>query len=154
MAAIKGKNTRPELRIRQALHRLGFRFRLHSKDLPGKPDMVFPKYKAVVFINGCFWHQHECHLFKWPSTREDFWRTKIGRNADNDARKIALLREDGWRIATVWECALKGRKRLPENDAVQLLAEWLRSDSLMLVVQGTDCDKDVSVMRDVSPMLP
>lgn len=136
MAAIKGKNTRPELRVRRALHRLGFRFRLHSKDIPGKPDLVLPKYKAVVFINGCFWHHHDCHLFRWPLTREAFWRTKITRNAENDARNFALLEAGGWRIATVWECALKGRTKISEDIAIQLLAEWLRSNQNSLVIKG------------------
>ncbi|WP_303828977.1 very short patch repair endonuclease [Asticcacaulis taihuensis] len=136
MAAIKGKDTRPELMIRKALHRLGFRFRLHSKDLPGKPDLVLPKYKAVIFINGCFWHHHNCHLFKWPLTREEFWRTKINRNTENDARNTIRLEQAGWRIATVWECALKGRTKISEGTAIQLLAEWLRSDENTLIIRG------------------
>lgn len=77
MSGIQGKNTKPELTIRKGLHALGFRYRLHGKTLPGKPDLVFPKYKAVIFIHGCFWHAHHCHLFKWPSTRVDFWQEKI-----------------------------------------------------------------------------
>ena len=80
MAGIKGKNTKPELVIRSALHRRGFRFRLHRKDLPGKPDLVFTRRNAVIFVHGCFWHGHDCHLFRWPKNREDFWREKIGKN--------------------------------------------------------------------------
>ncbi|UDF03282.1 very short patch repair endonuclease [Asticcacaulis sp. AND118] len=136
MAAIRGKDTKPELHIRRALHSLGFRYRLHAKDLPGKPDLVFPRYGAVVFINGCFWHRHDCHLFRWPGTRVDFWQEKIGKNVASDARNINALDALGWRIATVWECALKGRTRLPDNQPVQLLAEWLRSEEKRLTIRG------------------
>ena len=137
MAAIKGRNTRPELKIRQALHRLGFRYRLHDKTLPGKPDMVLPKYKAVIFVNGCFWHQHDCDLFKWPGTREDFWRQKIGRNADNDSRNLEALISNGWRVATIWECGLRGKTRLAEGTAIQLLADWLWSGNDSIVIRGS-----------------
>lgn len=136
MAAIKGRNTTPELTIRKALHGMGFRYRMHAKDLPGKPDLVFPKYRAAVFINGCFWHHHDCHLFKWPGTREDFWREKIGRNEANDTRSLAALAGAGWRTAVVWECALKGRTKLKPEAAVQLLAEWLRSDKDTITIRG------------------
>lgn len=136
MAAIKGHNTKPELAIRHGLHRVGFRYKLHAADLPGKPDMVFPRYQAVIFINGCFWHKHDCHLFKWPQTRQDFWEKKILGNVANDARKKELLQANGWRIATVWECALKGKSRIPKEETIQLLAEWLQSDREAMEVQG------------------
>src|SRR3546814_8720017 len=90
MAAIKGSHTKPELLIRKALHAAGLRYRLHVKDLPGKPDLVFPRHRAVVFVNGCFWHRHDCHLFKWPATRQDFWREKIGRNVRSDEHTSEL----------------------------------------------------------------
>src|SRR3546814_6847927 len=93
MAAIKGSHTKPELLIRKALHAAGLRYRLHVKDLPGKPDLVFPRHRAVVFVNGCFWHRHDCHLFKWPATRQDFWREKIGRNVANDEHAIGRSEE-------------------------------------------------------------
>ena len=137
MAAIKGRDTSPELRIRKGLHSLGFRYRKHAKDLPGKPDLVFPKYRAVVFINGCFWHKHDCHMFKWPLTRPDFWQAKIGRNADNDVRNMQMLTKAGWRVATVWECALKGRMRIGAESSVQLLAEWLRSGDDSVTIRGS-----------------
>jgi DNA mismatch endonuclease, patch repair protein len=136
MAAIKGRDTSPERRIRKGLHALGFRYRTHAKALPGKPDLVFPKYRAVVFINGCFWHRHDCHMFKWPLTRPDFWQAKIGRNADNDVRNVQILTKAGWRIATVWECAVKGRTRIGAEAAVQLLAEWLRSGEDSIIIRG------------------
>jgi len=137
MAAIKGSHTKPELKIRRALHAAGFRYRLHAKDLPGKPDLVLPRYRAAIFVHGCFWHQHDCHLFKWPATREDFWRTKIGRNVENDARAVESLRAAGWRVAITWECALKGRTRLDESSVMQRLASWIRSQEEILTIRGT-----------------
>jgi DNA mismatch endonuclease (patch repair protein) len=136
MAAIRGSHTKPELLIRKALHAAGLRYRLHARNLPGKPDLVFPKYEAVVLVNGCFWHQHDCHLFKWPATREDFWQTKIGRNVENDERATEQLRAQGWRIGTVWECALKGRTRVDFSEAMQKLTAWLRSNEQTITIRG------------------
>jgi len=136
MAGIKGKNTRPELIIRSALHRRGFRFRLHRKDLPGKPDLVFAGRGAVIFVHGCFWHGHDCHLFRWPKSREEFWRDKIGRNIERDRRQYQALTEAGWRIGTVQECALKGKTRLPFDSVVDQCAIWLKSDIKTLEVSG------------------
>ncbi|MET3927522.1 DNA mismatch endonuclease (patch repair protein) [Devosia sp. 2618] len=136
MAAIKGSNTKPELLVRRALHAAGLRYRLHVKDLPGKPDIVFPKHRAVVFIHGCFWHHHDCHLFKWPATRQEFWEQKIGRNAENDAAAIRRLADQGWRVAIVWECALKGRTRLDYKISMQTLAAWVKSDESLLTIRG------------------
>ncbi|MDG6094197.1 very short patch repair endonuclease [Acetobacter sp. AN02] len=137
MAAVRGKDTKPEMSVRQMLFAAGFRYRLHGRGLPGKPDLVFPKYRAVIFVHGCFWHHHDCHLFCWPGTREEFWRTKIARNELRDRQSAAALREAGWRVAVVWECALKGRSRLAPDETGALLADWLRSDRAELVVQGT-----------------
>lgn len=137
MSAIRGRDTKPELRIRKALHALGFRYRTHARDLPGTPDLVLPKYRAVIFINGCFWHQHDCHMFKWPLTRSEFWQEKLGRNVSNDARNVEKLVAAGWRIATVWECAVKGKARIGEESAVQLLVDWLRSDEGSVTIRGT-----------------
>lgn len=109
MAAIKGRDTKPEILIRKALHQAGFRYRMHANDLPGKPDIVFPRHQAVLFINGCFWHQHHCHLFKWPQTRREFWKKKITGNVANDKKKLQMLEDLGWRVGIVWECALKGQ---------------------------------------------
>ena len=108
MAGIKGRNTKPEILIRKLLHKKGFRFRLHVKDLPGKPDIVLSKYKAVIFVNGCFWHGHkDCHLFKLPATRTEFWQEKITRNQANDSKSINLLLENNWKVGVVWECIAK-----------------------------------------------
>lgn len=136
MAGIRGKNTKPEIIVRHGLHALGFRYRLHDRKLPGKPDLVFPARQAVIFVHGCFWHGHDCHLFKWPSTREDFWQTKITRNRENDLRHSVALSEAGWRQATVWECSLKGKTRLPQGEPVRLLADWLRSDHASIEIEG------------------
>ena len=107
MAGIKGKNTRPEMLVRRGLHAMGFRFLLHDKRLPGKPDLVFPKYRAAIFVHGCFWHGHDCPAFKWPKTREAFWRAKILNNIARDQRHNALLRQSGWNVIVVWECRTK-----------------------------------------------
>ncbi len=136
MAAIRGSHTKPEQLIRKALHAAGLRYRLHANDLPGKPDLVFPRWRAIVFVNGCFWHQHDCHLFKWPATRQDFWREKIGRNVVNDEKAVSALLAAGWRVAIVWECALKGRSRLAFSEAMQRLGGWIQSDEAMLTIRG------------------
>lgn len=129
MAAVSGKNTKPELLIRKALHRRGFRYRLHDKNLPGKPDLVFPKYKAVIFVNGCFWHHHDCHLFTWPSTRKDFWKSKIEANKTRDIEAIKQLRSMGWRVLTIWECSLKGKSRLPAETLISIVSNWIVSET-------------------------
>jgi DNA mismatch endonuclease (patch repair protein) len=136
MSGIRGKDTKPELVIRKGLHAAGFRYRLHDRKLPGKPDIVLPKWGAVILIHGCFWHRHDCHLFKWPSTRQAFWAEKLGRNVINDERAFERLREDGWRIATVWECALKGRQKRDFSETMQQLVEWIKSGEKTLEIRG------------------
>jgi DNA mismatch endonuclease (patch repair protein) len=106
------KDTSPEMLVRKALFREGYRYRLHYPMLPGRPDLVLPKYRAVILVNGCFWHGHGCHLFKWPISRTDFWRKKISGNVERDRRNLAKYHEAGWRVLVIWECALKGRYRL------------------------------------------
>lgn len=132
MAAVKGKNTKPELLVRRALHARGFRYGLHNKHLPGKPDLSLPKYGAVIFVHGCFWHAHDCPAFSWPKTREDFWREKISGNAARDAANIKALRARGLRVAIVWECAMKGKHKPAFDDIIDALADWLRSDAQMI----------------------
>jgi len=127
MAAVKAKNTKPELMVRRALHARGFRYTLHRKDLPGKPDIVLPKYKAVIFVNGCFWHGHDCSAFSWPRTRADFWRNKIEGNIARDLRNEALLSESRWRVATVWECSLKGKTKRGISSVADEIETWLLS---------------------------
>lgn len=128
MSNIRGKNTAPEILVRRAMHRKGFRYKLHDKTLPGKPDLIFPKYKAVININGCFWHKHNCHLFKWPSTRKEFWKEKILSTVERDKRNTKKLQLLGWRVLTVWECSLKGKHRLDEDMLLAEIVEWLLSD--------------------------
>lgn len=134
MSGIRGRNTKPEILVRSLLHRRGFRFRLHVRDLPGKPDIVLPRYHAVVFVHGCFWHGHDCPLFRWPGTRPDFWREKIGRNQTNDSRTREALLASGWRVAIIWECALRGAGKNIEGTA-QSLEDWLRGDAPLIEVR-------------------
>ena len=136
MAAIKAKDTKPELYIRKALFKKGFRYKLHDKKLPGKPDLVFPKYKAVIFVHGCFWHGHDCHLFKWPSTRPDFWYQKIKRNIEVDKNNYKKLKKYGWRVLTIWECALKGKTRKPAEKIIDEAGNWLIAGKRDKVIKG------------------
>lgn len=136
MSGIGGADTKPELILRRGLHRRGFRYRLHDRALPGRPDLVFPARRAVLFAHGCFWHGHECALFKWPSTRTEFWRGKITGNHARDARQVAELRALGWRVGLVWECALKGRDRQEPDVVLERCAIWLKSDAAEFEMRG------------------
>ena len=132
MATIRGKDTRPELALRSALFAAGFRYRIHFRGLPGSPDMVFPMYGAVLFVHGCFWHRHEgCKYTTTPKSNEEFWRLKFEGNVNRDTRNIALLREQGWRVAIIWECALKRGV----DEAAQAAGTWLRGTGSALVVE-------------------
>lgn len=111
MSRIKGKNTKPELLVRKFLHANGFRYKLHDKTLPGKPDIVLPKYKTVIFVHGCFWHGHEgCKYFVVPKTRTEWWTDKISHNKANDTKAMKRLKKEGWKIIEIWECNLKPAK--------------------------------------------
>ena len=108
MAAVRGKDTKPEMLVRRAAHRLGLRFRLHGKDLPGRPDLVFPKWKTVVFVNGCFWHRHEgCRLATIPKSNVRFWKNKFAENVSRDAKNYLRLKQLGWRVIVLWQCEIK-----------------------------------------------
>lgn len=108
MSRIKGRDTGPELRLRSLLHRAGFRFRLHAKELPGRPDVVLPKYRAAIFVHGCFWHRHDgCRNATMPSTRTEFWKSKFDSNVGRDERNQAALKAAGWTVLILWECELK-----------------------------------------------
>lgn len=126
MRAVRSKNTGPELLLRKKLFALGFRYRLYVKSLPGTPDMVFPRYHAAVFVNGCFWHRHGCRLASRPKKNEDFWKNKFDNNVVRDIRTRKALSLLGWRVATVWECSL-GKKRA--DGVAEILADFLRGDS-------------------------
>jgi DNA mismatch endonuclease (patch repair protein) len=128
MASIKGKDTKPEMVIRRALHALGFRYRLHVKDLPGCPDIVLPKYNAVIMVNGCFWHGHDCHISNRPKSRSEYWEKKIAKNRDRDNKDRKQLYELGWRVATIWECAIIGKGNYSKDDIANLLSAWLKNN--------------------------
>ena len=136
MAAIKGKDTLPEKVLRSALFVRGLRFRLHVRGLPGSPDLVFPKYKAVVFVHGCFWHRHPgCRFTTVPKNNADFWTNKFSANVKRDQVAVSRLHGLGWRVAVVWECAV----RASPEDAVLLLSSWLRvSQSSDIAIGGVD----------------
>jgi DNA mismatch endonuclease (patch repair protein) len=136
MAAIKGKNTLPEKALRSGLFALGLRFRLHARGLPGSPDLVFPKYRAVVFVHGCFWHRHPgCRFTAVPKNNAEFWANKFSANLRRDQVAVGRLHELGWRVAVVWECAV----RASPQDAAQLLRSWLRSGQASdIAIGGAD----------------
>ena len=122
--------------LRRALHKNGFRYRLHDSRIPGKPDLVFPKYHAVLFVHGCFWHGHECPLFRMPETRNEFWKDKIRKNQERDAVARKRLEDIGWRLGIVWECALKGKKRIGLDETVKRIVSWLRSEQKEMEIRG------------------
>jgi DNA mismatch endonuclease (patch repair protein) len=116
MKSVRQKNTTPERAVRSALHALGYRFRLHRKDLPGTPDIVLPRYKVAIFVHGCFWHRHEgCHFATTPSSNEGYWLPKFASNVARDIRKETALTEAGWRVLTVWECETKSPAALAQR---------------------------------------
>ena len=137
MAGIRSANTKPELLLRRGLHRLGFRYRIHCVDLPGKPDLVLPRFNAAIFVNGCFWHHHDCHLFRMPSTRTEFWEKKIARTELRDFEVRKSLMDEDWRILTIWECSIKGRTKLEHRELISRVAEWIRGAEKMSEIAGT-----------------
>lgn len=127
MRGIGSKNTQQEVSLRKLLHRKGFRYRLHARDVPGKPDIVLPRYRAAIFVHGCFWHGHDCRLFRMPGTRQEFWSEKIGRNGRRDAQVREELDAAGWRYFVVWECATRGQGKNATVTAAAKVAAWLKS---------------------------
>jgi DNA mismatch endonuclease (patch repair protein) len=126
MAGIRGKDTKPELALRRSLHAQGFRYRLHVKGIPGKPDLVLPRYKAVIFVHGCFWHRHAgCRYASNPSTSPEFWADKFNSNVERDKTVRLDLLHSGWRIATVWECAVRTETGVQATG--KMVADWLRN---------------------------
>ena len=136
MASIKGKDTKPEILVRKALHAEGFRFRLHVKDLPGKPDIVLPKYKSVIFVHGCFWHGHDCGIFRMPKSNRRFWKAKISGNRRRDLRHATELSILGWRVLTVWECATRSKKQAELDKIISRSGKWIRSNRNSLEIRG------------------
>lgn len=137
MAAIKAKNTKPELWLRKHLHANGFRYRLNVKDLPGKPDLVLRKHNAVIFINGCYWHMHDCPQFKLPKSRTEWWHDKLSKNKERDKRNTDALREQGWRVLTVWECAIKGKQKMGTEELIRQVISWLKNKNVRMEIRGT-----------------
>lgn len=125
MSGIRGKDTKPELLVRKGLHALGFRFRLYAKDVPGKPDIVLPKYRALVVVHGCFWHGHGCRYFKNPKSNSQFWESKISANRARDARNAKDQLDKGWRVLVVWECAVRRSVHENDFDVAGYIAAWL-----------------------------
>lgn len=139
MAGIGAKNTKPELMVRSAIHSRGFRYSLHSKSLPGKPDLKLNRYNAAIFVNGCFWHGHDCHLFRLPKTRAEFWRAKIHGNRTRDRNNQKMLLAMGWRVLNIWECALKGKTSISHENWSDKIVDWLNSSIFEQDIRGTDC---------------
>ncbi len=138
MAAVKSGDTVPEVRLRKALHARGLRYRLHVKGLAGRPDLVFPAHRAVVFVHGCFWHGHDCGACRIPQTNREYWTAKIARNVRRDGESAATLSASGWRVATVWECALRGPRRHPLEHVSEIVFKWLGGRRRSLVVRGVE----------------
>ena len=136
MSRIRGRDTKPEVLIRHGLHARGYRFRLQDKRLPGRPDIVLPKWHSVILVHGCFWHGHDCPMFHLPATRPDFWRKKIDANRARDELTAGALAAAGWRRLTVWECALRGRARLPVSEVLDICAQFLQSAAEEAEIQG------------------
>jgi DNA mismatch endonuclease (patch repair protein) len=139
MSAVRSKNTTLEVELRRRLFRLGYRYRLHEHGLPGKPDMVFPKYRAVVFVNGCFWHNHDCRFGALPATRRQWWRKKLEGNRKRDATTMGALHDQGWRTLVVWECSIRqktGRRVTALQDVSARISRFLSSKQDKALISG------------------
>lgn len=138
MSAVKSRDTKPEMIVRRGLHRRGFRFRLNERRLPGRPDLVLARYRVAIFVHGCFWHGHDCPLFRWPKSREEFWRAKILRNVERDEEVRDLIGEEGWRMLTVWECTFRGKRSSVHDIALDRIAAWLAGDEDVGEIRGSE----------------
>lgn len=130
MSSVGRKDTGPETLLRSALHKIGLRYRLHDRKLPGSPDLVFPKYHAVIFVHGCYWHSHGCYRSTVPKSRREFWLAKFAANKERDRRDIGRLIDEGWRVLIVWECSLVGKTAYPSPQVAADVAEWLQGDEM------------------------
>ncbi|MDY4317032.1 DNA mismatch endonuclease Vsr [Pectobacterium actinidiae] len=129
MKAIRNCDTAIEVKLEKILEDLGLKFRKQVKDLPGRPDFVIDEYKKIIFTHGCFWHHHECYLFKIPATRTEFWMEKIGKNVTRDNNTHKELKNENWHIMIIWECAIKGKHRLSIQDLSERIEEWICAGS-------------------------
>lgn len=136
MALVKIKGTEIEMWLRLRLHARGFRYRVNVHKLPGKPDIVLPKYKCVIFVNGCFWHLHNCHFFQWPKKNREWWEVKLCNNRKRDLDIQDKLREMGWRVMIIWKCAIQGRVRLEEDVILELVSSWIKNGGPLLEISG------------------
>jgi DNA mismatch endonuclease, patch repair protein len=136
MSRIRAKDTKPEMLVRRGIHGLGYRYRLHDRTLPGCPDLVFPRYSAVVFVHGCFWHGHKCHLAKLPESQREFWLNKLSRNMERDKKALSALSVEGWRVLTVWECALRGKRKKRFEQVLGSIGRFLEGDQKNLQLLG------------------
>lgn len=141
MSRIRGANTKLEVLVRKGLHARGLRYRLGGAGLPGRPDIVLPKYRTVVFVHGCFWHGHDCPLYRLPKTRTEFWEEKIGKNRARDQKVVAMLEECGWRVLVLWECSLRGLKTSQQAAVIDTLAHEIQSHQAR---RSTERGKDAS----------
>ena len=125
MSSVGQKDTGPETLLRSALHKAGLRYRLHDRKLSGSPDLVFPGFRAVIFVHGCYWHSHGCYKSTIPKSRREFWENKFSTNRARDERNVVLLRERGWRVMIVWECILVGKQAMPRDGVMEYVRGWL-----------------------------
>ena len=137
MRSIRSKDTSPELFVRSLVHRCGFRFRLHSSRLPGRPDLVLPRHRAVILVNGCFWHGHDCHIYNPSKKRPPEWERKIARNRERDRINMSACRDLGWKSLIVWECAIQGKTRLAKDEISRLVSTWLLESECDTEIKGT-----------------
>ncbi len=142
MSSVRAKNTKLELEIRHRLFAMGFRYRLHDKNLPGTPDMIFPKYCAILFLNGCFWHYHGCYLATLPKTRRNWWKKKLEGNRKRDYKVVSKLKDLGWRVLIIWECGFR-KPKTDRAEALDRIAEragrFLKSEQKMLQIPRVSC---------------
>ena len=136
MASVRSRDTGPEVVIRKSLHKRGFRYRTNDSKLPGRPDIVFPKYRAAVLVHGCFWHGHDCSLFRMPGTRREFWADKLRQNRERDEKVRQALHETGWRCLTVWECALRGPEKRDFAALIEEVAHWVTTGGIVCELRG------------------
>ena len=144
MSSVRAKNTKLELEIRRRLFVMGFRYRLHMKDLPGTPDMVFPKFQSVLLVHGCFWHYHGCHLSSIPGTRRSWWKKKLEKNARRDSKTVSELQNLGWRVLTIWECSFR-KPKTNRTEALDIIAArantFLKSKRKLLEIPRSHCGR-------------
>jgi len=124
MRSIKSRDTKPELLVRKSLHRAGFRYRVNQREIVGRPDIVLPKFNAIILVNGCFWHAHSCHIFRLP--KDAAWRKKLDRNRERDAENLRNYAESGWKVLRIWECALQGKTKLPFHEVHAMTSNWIQ----------------------------